>query len=63
MLGRLGAIELILVSVFSLFCLGLLPGAVGFLLGWVIRGSRESRKDDATGSQRPTQPCGVAPRR
>lgn len=44
MLGQLGAMELLLVSVLSLFCLGLLPGGVGFLLGWVVRGSREGRK-------------------
>ncbi len=53
MLGQLGAMELLLVSLLSLFCLGLLPGAVGFLLGWVVRGSREGRKGNtpATGKE------------
>lgn len=55
MLGQLGAIELLLVLGFSLSFLGLLPGAVGFLLGWVIRGSREDRKGNApeTGGKEP----------
>lgn len=41
-MGQLGVIELLIVLAISLACLAL--PVVAFVLGWVIRGSREAKK-------------------